>query len=83
MDRTEYYTLLGQATDVIMDTRAYMRYPLAWVRQRLRPPILLHQIQFLSDMSGGVVGFMTWAYLAEDTEQRWIRDPSTLLHLSE
>jgi cytolysin-activating lysine-acyltransferase len=45
--------------------------------------VLLDQIFFFRDSIGPNNGYMTWAYLTEETERRLINDPNALLHLSE
>lgn len=45
---------------------------------------MLHgQYHLFKDGSGNLVGYMTWAFLADDTERRLVGDPAVLLHLSE
>jgi cytolysin-activating lysine-acyltransferase len=61
----------------------YCDYPIACLAVWIEPAILLNQIHFFSDAGGNVVGYLTWALLAEDTEHRLIHDPDVLLHLSE
>jgi cytolysin-activating lysine-acyltransferase len=61
----------------------YCEYPIACLAVWIEPAVLLDQIHFFRDLGGNPIGYMTWALLAEDTEQRLINDPEVLFHLSE
>lgn len=61
----------------------YCHYPIACLGIWIRPAILLKQIHFFTDTAGHVVGYMTWARLAADSEYRLLHDPSFLLHVVE
>lgn len=74
---------LGAVTSVMARSPTYCQYPIACIAEWLRPPLLLRQYALFYDASTNLVGYMTWAFLAEDTEQRLIGDSSALLHLSE
>lgn len=74
---------LGAVTFVMTRSPTYCQYPIACIAEWLRPPLLLCQYTLFYDASANLVGYMTWAFLAEDTEQRLIGDPAILLHLSE
>lgn len=78
-----YLADLGAICSVMMRSPIYCQYPMACVAEWIRPAVLLDQYRLLNDASGNIVGYMTWAFLAEDTERRLIGDPSVLLHLSE
>lgn len=41
---------------------------------RIEPAILLGQIHFFHDLGGNPIGYMTWAFIAEDTEQSLINE---------
>jgi hemolysin-activating ACP:hemolysin acyltransferase len=43
----------------------------------------LNQISIFKNEAGILCGYATWAFVAEDTEQRLIQDPQVLLHFSE
>jgi len=45
--------------------------------------VLLRQFHIFKDAGGSIVGYMTWAFLAEDAARRLTDDPAVLLHLSE
>jgi cytolysin-activating lysine-acyltransferase len=78
-----YLGALGAICSVMMRSPIYCQYPIACLAEWIRPAVLLDQYCLLSDASGNTVGYMTWAFLAEDTEKRFIGDTSVLLHLSE
>lgn len=62
---------------------SYCQYPIACVAEWARPPVLLGQYTLCRDTSGQPVGYMTWAFLAVDTELRLLGDPGVLFHISE
>ncbi len=61
----------------------YCQYPIACLALWIEPAISHEQIHFFHDTGGNLVGYMTWAMLAEDTERRLLRDPEFLIHISE
>jgi len=78
-----YHEKLGLAVAAMMASDAYCRYPVACLTEWVKPAILLDQIHFFFDRTGHLGGYLTWAFLTEDTEERLIGDPRVLLHLSE
>jgi hemolysin-activating ACP:hemolysin acyltransferase len=79
----DYHHRLGLVAAMMTKSSEYCQYPIACLGVWIEPAILLDQIHFFCDAGSNVVGYMTWALLAEDTEQRLIHDPEVLLHLSE
>src|ERR1700749_1313924 len=67
----------------MMASPTYQRYPLACLTAWIKPPILLNQCHLFYDLSGGLVGYATWAYLTENVERRWLHGPHVMLHISE
>lgn len=61
----------------------YCQYPIACVTLWIEAAVRHEQIYFFQDEAGQVCGYMTWAWIAEDAEQRLLRDPNVLLHISE
>lgn len=49
----------------------------------LAPAIEHEQIIFLYDRTATPIGFVIWAHLAPDSEQRFLNEPDFLLHPSE
>ena len=74
---------LGMAAAVMGQSAQYCQYPVACLPLWIEPAIRHEQIHFFLDHAGSAVGYMTWAWLAADTEYRLAHDPSVLLHLSE
>lgn len=85
MNRTQgsFYTKLGMAVEAMGKSDCYCKFPIACVTLWIEPAIWHDQIHFFRDDSGHICGYMTWAWLAEDTEQRVLCDPNVLLHISE
>jgi len=79
----EQYQRLGMVSAAMAQSPLYCQYPVACIRFWIEPAILLNQIKFFFDVSGNLAGYMTWAFLAEDTEHRLIHDSDVLLHISE
>ena len=78
-----FYSALGLAVDAMGKSDRYCQYPIACLTMWIEPAIRHEQIHFFRDEFGQVCGYMTWAWLADDTERRLIHDPDVLLHLSE
>jgi cytolysin-activating lysine-acyltransferase len=81
--RTAVPARLGLAVTVMLGHERYRSYPLACLDYWTRPPVLLDQIQFYYSPAGDAVGYVTWAFLADDVAARLQGDPTVLLHLSE
>jgi cytolysin-activating lysine-acyltransferase len=79
----EYYYRFGLVASAMTKSSKYCGYPIACLGVWIEPAIRLDQIHFFYDLSGNPIGYMTWALLAEDTEQRLLNDPDILFHLSE
>ncbi|HEY5800667.1 MAG TPA: toxin-activating lysine-acyltransferase [Burkholderiaceae bacterium] len=56
---------------------------LAFFRHRVFPAIHLNQIRFFFNDNGQVVGYVIWANLAHDVEERLRDNPEAYLHTSE
>jgi cytolysin-activating lysine-acyltransferase len=74
---------LGAVALSAMRSPNYAQYPIASFPAWIEPAILLDQIHILYDPQGQVVGYVTWAFLASDAEERLMHDPEVLLHISE
>ena len=79
----QFHAKIGAAVSLMSRSADYCHYPVACVSEWIRPAVLLDQIMFFRHPEGPIVGYMTWAYLAEDTEHRLINDAHVLFHLSE
>lgn len=64
-------------------SQLYLDYPLICIPLWIEPAIRHEQLHFFVDDRGRPRGYVTWAWLAEDTEHRLIHDPNVLLHISE
>ena len=74
---------IGMAISLIFDCANYRQLRVASVGAWLRPPIHLRQICFFHDNIGYPIGYITWAYLAPDVEERMIANSNFFLHTSE
>lgn len=79
----DFHVALGCAVTAMAKSDEYCQYPIACVTLWIEPAILHGQIHFFRAPSGEICGYMTWAWLAEDTEWRLLHDPNVLLHISE
>ena len=75
--------VLGWAVHLLAHTGKYRDYPLACVELWLVPAARMRQLHLIKELDGRLIGYMTWARFAADTEQRWIHDPEVTLHPSE
>ena len=78
-----FYHRIGLAAATMMRSSEYCQYPTACLALWIEPAVLLNQIYFFYDLGGNLMGYMTWAMLAEDTECRLLNDPDVLFHFSE
>jgi cytolysin-activating lysine-acyltransferase len=78
-----FYEAMGLAASLMSKRSEYCEYPIACIPVWIEPAIQLRQIHFFYDLGQVPVGYMTWALLAPDTEDRLLHDPNVLFHLSE
>jgi cytolysin-activating lysine-acyltransferase len=83
VESADYARQLGTAALLMLQCKRYAHYPVACLAAWIQPAILLRQIKFFFDYKGRPIGYLTWAFLAPDVEEKWIADPRTLLHFSE
>ncbi|WP_380180757.1 toxin-activating lysine-acyltransferase [Kalamiella sp. sgz302252] len=77
------YEQTGFAVSCMLYNREYSLYPVLTLQYWTEYAIQHRQIKFLFDMRGRPLAYVTWAYLAADTEQRLLGDADFRLHLSE
>lgn len=64
---------IGWAVYVMSRGGCYASYPIASLTAWLIPAARLGQLKIFTDVDGQVLGYMTWARLSADTEDKWIR----------
>ena len=74
---------LGFALQVIFRRGCYLDYPLASLKAWLLPAAQLHQLHIFTSDDHKLLGYMTWAWFGEETENRWKQGRSDPLHISE
>lgn len=74
---------LGAVVDLLMRHPLYHRYPIATLRAWVIPAIKARQIKIYYGQDGASVGYVTWAWLSRHAADRWVHDPTALLHDSE
>lgn len=74
---------IGFAISCMLYNPNYSLYPVLAIQYWTEHAIQHRQIKFLFDTRGLPVAYVTWAYLAEDTEVRLLNDPEFRLHPSE
>lgn len=79
----ERATLIGYAVMVLLQSKKYSLFQVLTIRCWIEQAIALGQIKFFFDWDGTPIGYITWAYLAEDVESRLQGDENFLLHFSE
>lgn len=75
--------MLGHAAMVMAGCRRSSSFQIRTLYYWIAPAIEHAQIIVLFDRSSSPRGFLIWAHLAPDTEQRFVQDPHFLLHPSE
>lgn len=79
----EYMSQLGAITNLMLQNKRYHYYPMACLTAWIQPPLLLKQFKIFYSHKGAPVGYLTWAWLAPDVEDRWVNDPKVMLHFTE
>jgi cytolysin-activating lysine-acyltransferase len=79
----EYFAKVGIVASLMGASTRYCTYPVACIALWLEPAIRHDQIYIFRNESGIPMGYITWAWLASDTERRIINNPDVLLHISE
>ena len=74
---------LGTAVGLMAASAKHSALPVSYAAEWLMPAIATRQIRIFCDRRGRPVGYLTWAFLTEATEQRWLANPNGILHLSE
>lgn len=77
------YEQMGFALSCMLLHRNYSLYPVLSIQCWTEFAIQHGQIKFLFDAKGQPLAYITWAYLAPDTEDRLFNDPKFRLHHSE
>ena len=80
---TDFFASIGIVASLMGASRKYCTYPVACIALWLEPAIRHNQVHIFRNESGLPIGYMTWAWLAQDTERRFLNDPNVLLHISE
>ena len=79
----DYFVKYGVASHIMAQCRNYRLFQIACQSIWISPPILHRQIEFFRSDEGRPIGYITWAYLAPDVENRLLTDPQFSLHISE
>lgn len=74
---------LGNAVSIMMGTKRYLSFRIAALAAWLLPAVRIKQFKAYFDDKGRPVGYVTWAFLSDETQQRWQCDPDMILHHSE
>ncbi|MNJ38427.1 RTX toxin acyltransferase family protein [compost metagenome] len=74
---------LGYACMIMSNCRRSSGFQMRTLAFWIAPAIDHEQITFLFDRTSTPKGYVMWAHLAPDTEQRLLADPNFLLHPSE
>ncbi|MCP2021980.1 RTX toxin acyltransferase family protein [compost metagenome] len=74
---------LGYASMIMFRCKRSSNFHMRTLNFWLTPAIDHQQIMFLFDRTSTPIGFVIWAHLAPDTEERLLADPAFLLHPSE
>ncbi|XHF35200.1 toxin-activating lysine-acyltransferase [Pseudomonas chlororaphis] len=75
--------ILGYVNMIILMCNSYSTFSTLALNFWITPAINHKQIMLLFDSTSTPIGYVTWAHLAPDTEQRLLGDPNFSLHPSE
>ena len=75
--------MLGTAVSLMGSSARYADFPVKHVAAWLIPAITTRQIHIFCDRRGRPVGYLTWAFLSETAERRWLANPDGIFHVSE
>lgn len=79
----EHARQLGLATMLMLQCKEYSEYQILCLKVWTEQAILHRQIKFFFNDLGAPVGYVTWAYLSEEIENKIAREGLCLLHPSE
>lgn len=74
---------LGLAVMLMLQDKSYSEMQVLCVKVWTEQAILHNQIRFFFNDLGAPVGYVTWAYLSEDVEKKFLQQGVCLLHPSE
>lgn len=74
---------LGFAVRCMLMQPRYSLYYVKTLQLWTLPAIQHRQIRFLFDHLGGVLAYVTWAFPAHETLDRFLSDPEFLFHITE
>lgn len=77
------YENLGFAVSCMLMNNNYSLYHIKTLQLWTQEAINQNQFKILFDHLNTPLGYITWAYLKDDTLSRFINDPQCLLHSSE
>ena len=83
IETQEKAAALGYASMIMFMCKRSSTFQMKTLDFWLRPAIDHQQIAFFFGCTGQPVGYVIWAHLAPDTEQRLLNDPDFILHPSE
>ncbi|MYM24376.1 toxin-activating lysine-acyltransferase [Duganella sp. FT135W] len=73
----------GYAAQLMSQNRSHHKLNLEYMRQVIEPAIRQRRIKFYFNEDGGIVGYVAWAWLAEEVAERVIAKGTFNLHESE
>lgn len=73
----------GYASMLLAKSRSHASYPIRYLSAIIAPAIDHGNIKFYFNSEGSLVGYVIWALLAPDVEERILRDGRIVLHPSE
>lgn len=83
MPASDHMLRLGYACHIMSGFKSHQLKTVTYGRTVIRPALRNDQIRFYFDAEGSPVGYVVWAYLADDTVARIRRTGEVDLHASE
>ena len=76
-DITDKMALIGRAITLMLDSHIYLPDTLYIIKKNLVSPVFKNQA-LIGIRDGKVVGYLSWAFLSEEAEARYIADSNCL-----
>jgi hemolysin-activating ACP:hemolysin acyltransferase len=80
---TRHAAPIGFVTTILTASRAHDHYPVSYVRELIGPALAHRLIKLYFNKKGDPVGYVVWAFIAEDVQTRFLQTGKWDLHESE
>jgi hemolysin-activating ACP:hemolysin acyltransferase len=74
---------IGFVASILRASKAHSHYPVSYIRDLIEPALAHRLIKLYFNQKGDPVGYVVWAYVAEDVQTRFLQTGKWDLHESE